>query len=275
MERKVLGRGLEALIPKNFKESPFNQDYIYAPLNKIILGKYQPRQEIDQKELEKLAQSIKEKGFIQPIVVRKIGEQLEIVAGYRRYCAAKLLGMEDVPVILRELDDKDTFILAILENLQREDLNPIEEALAFKRLIDEFGFTLEAIGKVVSKDKSWVANTLRLLKLPSDMQEAIRKKIITRTQARTLLSLNNEKEQRELFHKLLREGLSVRDLEKRVKRMGKPSFRKIDPFVLEMEEKFQKILGRKVRIIHKKNKGKIIIEYYSIDDLERLSKRIL
>jgi len=275
MERKVLGKGLEALIPKRPQEQ-FKKEFTYLPLIKIRLGKYQPRQELDPKELEMLSQSIKEKGVIQPIVVRRRGEgEFEIVVGARRYQAAKLLGINEIPAVIKELDDKDALMFAIIENLQRKDLNPIEEALAFKRLIEEFGFTQEEVGNFLGKDKSSIANTLRLLRLPQDIQDALRKGIIARTQARAILSLDKEKDQRELFNKILKEGLSVRELERRVRKVSKRS-RPQDPFVSDMEDRFQKFLGTKVRILNKRNnRGKIIIEYYSLEDLDRIAKKLL
>jgi len=166
MDRKVLGRGLDALIPKK-TAAMLPREFIRLSLDKVKPAKCQPRQEISEKELGELTRSIKEKGFIQPIVAREIsGGSYEIVAGERRYEAAKSLGLKEIPTIIKELDDKEAFILAIVENLQRQDLNPIEEAQAFKRLIEEFEFSLEDTAKFVGKDKSTVVNTLRLLKLP-------------------------------------------------------------------------------------------------------------
>ena len=276
MERKVLGKGLEALIPKRPQEQA-GREFTYLPLTRIRFGKYQPRQQIDKKALQELSQSIKDKGFIQPIVVRKIREgEFEVVAGARRLQAAKSLGIKEIPTLIKQLDDQESFMLAIAENLQRKDLNPLEEAVAFKRLMGEFGLSLEQIGQFLAKDKSSIANTLRLLKLPADIQDALKKGIISRTQARTILSLEKETEQRQLFHQMLQEGLSVRELERRVKRTSSKRKRASDPFVSDMEERLQKFLGTKVKIFNKrKNKGKIVIEYFSLEDLERITKKIL
>ena len=216
MERKVLGKGLDALIPKKIT-SPYSKEFIYLPVEKIKPGRYQPRQEIEEKELKELAQSIREKGFIQPIVARKMGESYEIIAGGRRYHASKLLGLKEIPTIIKDIDDKDTLVFAIVENLQRKDLNPIEEAEAFKRLMDEFEFTLEDIAKFVGKDKTTVANTLRLLNLPFQIKEALKKGIITRSQARTILGVTKKEDQQKLFQQILKEKLSVREIENRVK----------------------------------------------------------
>ena len=273
MERRVLGKGLDALIPKKTAVA-LPKEFVYLPIEKIKPGRYQPRQNIGQKELQELAQSIKEKGFIQPIVVRKVGESFEIVAGGRRFQASKLLGLNEIPTIIKDIDDKDTLIFAIVENLQRKDLNPLEEAEALKRLIDEFEFTLEDIAKFVGKDKTTVANTLRLLKLPPQIKEALLNGIISRSQARTILALETKEQQQKLLEQILKEGLTVRELETRVKKTSRRK-KAQDPFVLEVEEMLQKSLGTKVRIFNKRNnKGKVIIEYYSLDDLERITRRL-
>ncbi|MCM8787763.1 MAG: ParB/RepB/Spo0J family partition protein [Candidatus Omnitrophica bacterium] len=273
MERKALGKGLDALIPKNLQLTP-TKEFTYLKISQLNESEFQPRKEISQKEIEELASSIKEKGFIQPIVVRKVGEGYEIVAGGRRYLAAKLLGLEQVPAIIKELDDKDALVFAIVENLQRKDLNPIEEAQAFRRLIDEFKFTLDDLAKFISKDKTTIANTLRLLQLPQEIQDALKNGLINRSQARTLLALEDRNKQFELFYQILNSGLSVREIEKKVKIISKTK-KRFNPFVQEIEEKLQKTLGTKVRILNKKNnKGKIIIEYYTLDDLERIVRRL-
>ena len=274
MERKVLGRGLDALIPKKSAAmSP--REFTHLALDRIKPAKNQPRQEVSKKELAELAQSIKEKGLIQPIVVREAeGGGYEVVAGERRYQAAKSLGLKDIPTIIKELDDKDAFVLAIVENLQRQDLNPIEEAQAFKRLIEEFEFSLEDIAHFVSKDKTTVVNTLRLLKLPDMVKEALQKGIITRTQARTILGVEKLQAQEKLFHQILKEGLSVREIEKKA-RLVSGKRKKIDPFITEVEERLQQLLGTKVKVFNKKNnRGRIVVEYYTLEDLERIIKRL-
>ncbi|MDP2923264.1 MAG: ParB/RepB/Spo0J family partition protein [Candidatus Omnitrophota bacterium] len=274
MERKVLGKGLDALIPKK-PITILPKEFTYLPLHKIRPGRYQPRQEIEAGELEELTQSIKEKGLIQPIVVRKAGEDnYEIIVGGRRFQAAKSLGLNEIPTIIKDLDDKDTLVFAIIENLQRKDLNPMEEAEAFRRLIDEFEFTQDDIARFVSKDKTTVVNTLRLLKLPQKIKEALGKGLITRSQARTILGAESEEDQERLFREILKGGLSVRDIEKKVRGVSKRK-RNSDPFVLEVEDKLQKALGTKVRIFNRRNnRGRIVIEYYTLEDLERVIKRL-
>ena len=250
------------------------KEFTYLPLGKIKPSRYQPRQEIGEKELKELSSSIKEKGMIQPIIVRKgKAGDFEIVAGGRRFYAAKSLGLKEIPTIIKDLDDKDSFCFAIIENLQRKDLNPIEESEAFSRLIREFDFSLEDIARWIGKDKTTIANTLRLLKLPANIREALRKGLISRSQARTILSVPQNKQDK-LFHQILKEGLSVREIESRAKRSAKRK-KTTDPFVLEVEDKLQKALGTKVRVFNKRNnKGRVVIEYYSLNDLERILGKI-
>ena len=274
MERKVLGRGLDALIPKK-TAAMLPREFMRLSLSRIRPAKKQPRQKVSDKELEELTRSIKEKGFIQPIVVRSIaGGEYEVVAGERRYQAAKSLGLKEIPTIIKEIDEKEAFIIAIVENLQRQDLNPIEEAQAFQRLINEFEFSLENVAQFVSKDKTTVVNTLRLLKLPDNIKDALQEGIISRTQARTILGVEKIQAQEKLFHQILKEGLSVREIEKKA-RLASPKKKVIDPFILEVEERLQKILGTKVKIFNKRNnRGRIVMEYYTLEDLERIIKRM-
>jgi len=273
MMKRVLGKGLDALIPEKISILP--REFTYLSLDKVKPALHQPRREINKAELKELAQSIKEKGIIQPIVARKVGGGcFEIVVGERRYQAAKSLGLKEIPAVIKELDDKDAFILAVIENLQRKDLNPIEEAQAFKYLIEELKFSLDDLGRYVGKDKTTVVNSLRLLKLPETIKEALKKGIITRTQARTILGVERVQEQEKLFQQILKEGLSVREIEKKA-RLVSSKKKKIDPFVLEIEERLQKLLGTKVKIFNKRNnRGRVVIEYYTLRDLERIIRRV-
>jgi ParB family transcriptional regulator, chromosome partitioning protein len=273
IDRRVLGKGLDALIPQKIAVAP--KEYTHLPLAKIIPGRYQPRQEIGDMELQELMRSIQEKGIVQPIIVRKINEDnYEIVAGGRRFQAAKSLGLNEIPTIIKDLDDQDALIFAIVENLQRKDLNPIEEADAFARLMSEFKFTLDDVAKFLGKDKTTVANTLRLLRLPQPIKDALKKGIISRSQARTILAVDKADEQERIFHDILNEKLTVREIEKRVKKISGKK-RANDPFVTEVEEKLQKILGTKVRIFNKRNnRGKIVIEYFTLDDLQRILAKL-
>lgn len=273
MQKRVLGKGLDALIPKQENQGD-NKEFRYMPITEIRVGKYQPREIMKEEELQELVASVKSKGFIQPIVVRKTDLGYEIVAGGRRFAAAKQLKLEKVPVLIKEFDDKDTLVCAIAENLQRKDLNPMEEALAFKRLMDEFNYSLAEIGQMVGKDKTTVANTLRLLKLPQEIQEALRREVLTRSQARTILSVDKLSEQQNLFHQILHENLPVREIEKRAKKFSNKNLKK-DPFLEQAEEDLQKSLGTKVQILNKKNnRGKVVIEYYSLEDLDRVIEKL-
>jgi len=274
MERKVLGKGLDALIPRKV-DHILSREFTYLPVKQIKPALFQPRQKMDNEELKELSQSIKEKGFLQPIVARKVGvDSYEVVAGERRYQAAKSLGLKEIPTIIKDIDDKEAFVLAMVENLQRKDLNPIEEASAFRRLIDEFSFSLEGIAKFVGKDKTTIANALRLLRLPVKIRKALEEGLISRTQARAILGVENSKKQDKLFQQILKEGLSVRDIEKKARVVSRRK-RAQDPFVQEVEQRLQKSLGTKVKIFNRRNnRGRVVIEYYTLKDLERIIKKI-
>ena len=217
--KRALGKGLDALIPKQV-QTVENKEFIYIDTSSITPNPYQPRQSMDPVELAELSQSIKEKGFLQPVVVRRVASGYELVAGGRRIEAAKLAGLERIPAVLKELDDKESFVLAIVENLQRKDLDAVEEATAFKRLLEEFEFSLDDIARFVSKDKSTIANTMRLLRLPVEARRALQKGLISRSQARTILSLNSETEQVRLLHEILSGGMTVREIERRTKEVS-------------------------------------------------------
>lgn len=268
MEKKVLGRGLEALIPK--KEPPRAQkEYTYIDIEKLRLSEYQSRTDLKEAELKELADSIKSKGIIQPLIVREKGGFYEIVAGSRRYHASKSLGIKELPVIIRDLQDRDALVFSVIENLQRQDLNPVEEAECFKRLMEEFGLSAEEVSRMLGKDRTTVVNILRLLNLPDVIQQALREGRITASGARTLLGLDSEKEQLELFGQLLKEKVSVRNLEEVVRRK-KLSKGALEPYFKEAEDNLQKVLGRKIKIMPRGKRGRLVIEYYSQEDLENL-----
>ncbi|MCK4917040.1 MAG: ParB/RepB/Spo0J family partition protein [Candidatus Omnitrophica bacterium] len=273
MERRVLGKGLDALIPKK-AVTVLPEEFAHLDIDKICPAPNQPRKEIAKLELADLARSIESKGVVQPILVRKLHSGMyEIVAGERRFQAAKLLGLKEIPSVIKELDDKNAFVMAIVENLQRKDLNSIEEAQSFERLMNEFDFSLEDISKFIGKNKSTIVNTLRLLKLPEQIKKALIDGIINRSQARTILGVEKIQEQENLFCKILKEGLSVREIEKKARGISRKK-KTIDPFIIDEEDNLQKILGTKVKIFNKKNnQGKIVIEYYNLNDLERIIKR--
>lgn len=239
----------------------------------------QPRKKFDEETLKELAESIKTYGILQPLIVQKKDEHYEIIAGERRWRAAKLAGLQEVPVLIREYDKQRTMEIALIENVQRADLNPIEEAQAYQRLIQEFGLTQEEIATRVSKNRATITNSLRLLKLDSRVQQMLIEGRISSGHARALLGLENQESQYQAALKVIQENLSVRDVEKLVKLMNRPDKEKterqngpdINLIYRQIEEKLKTIMGTKVIINRKdKNKGRIEIEYYSQEELERL-----
>lgn len=239
----------------------------------------QPRKKFDEEGLQELASSIKEFGVLQPLLVQKKGEHYEIIAGERRWRAAKLAGLVEVPVLIREYDRQQTMEVALIENVQRSDLNPIEEALAYQRLIQEFELTQEEIANRVSKNRATITNSMRLLKLDQRVQQMLIESQISSGHARALLGLEDGEKQYQTAKKIIQENLSVRDVEKLVKLLNRPEKEKKKPengpdinlIYRQIEDKLKTIMGTKVVINRKdKNKGRIEIEYYSQEELERL-----
>ncbi|MCM8765616.1 MAG: ParB/RepB/Spo0J family partition protein [Candidatus Omnitrophica bacterium] len=275
-KRKALGRGLEALIPVS--SEPKNlQSIVNINVTDIISNKYQPRQNFSSPGMQELITSIREKGFIQPLIVRRIPSGYELIAGERRLRAAKELGLAQVPVIIKDVkEERDLLELALIENLQREDLNPIEKAQAYKRLIEEFGLSQEEVARRVGKEVISIINTLRILRLPAEIQEKIAQGELSEGHARAILSLDDIQAQIRFAQLIVEQGLSVREAENRArklkgkKRKKSPDFSKRDPQVQVWEEELQHIFGTKVRIMHRRERGKIEMEYYSLPDLERL-----
>lgn len=274
MERKVLGRGLEALIPKQQEDSTRERVQMLN-ISQIQPSRFQPRQTFTPEKIEELANSIKEKGIIQPILVRQIdGNNFEVIAGERRFRAAKHLGISEIPAIVRRVPDAQVLEMAIIENIQREDLNPLEEAKAYQRLGQEFGLTQDTIAARVGKDKSSISNLLRLLNLPTMIQDYLQKNLITFGHAKALLAFSDQKTQIRFCEDVVSKGLSVRQVEflSRPKSIKKTKVQEKDHAIKDLERKFEHALGTKVRIFHGKKRGKIEIDYYSLDDLERISK---
>jgi len=276
MESRALGKGLSALIPEKTESSKAETVSQIKAID-IKLNSLQPRKHYDDEKLLELIDSIKEKGVLQPILVRRKEWSYEVVAGERRLRAAHKLGMETIPVVVKDVSDQEALVIALVENIQREELNAIEEAQAFRKLIDEFNFTQDQVAKSVGKDRSTISNTLRLLKLPEKIQEGISKGTISEGHARAVLSLVDRNEQMKLFERIVRNGISVREAEAFVlkdrpastrKKLSKAAAR--DHNVVVLEESLQTILGTKVRILAKKKRGKIIIDYYSNEDLDRI-----
>ena len=290
MEKRVLGRGLAALIPEKqvgngFKpfptmqtlESNIQQGIRNIPIEKIKANKYQPREDFNQDALEDLTNSIKEKGFIQPVLVRLKDNEYELIAGERRLRAAKKLGYKEIPAIIKKASDLDSLELSIIENIQREDLNPIDQAKAYKRLQEEFNMTQEKVADTIGKDRATVANILRLLNLPAKIREYVSRGTISMGHARAMLSLDKESEQIRLCTKVIKDDLSVRDTESYVKNIvgtGQcPVPTKVkdkDVNLTYLEQELREIFGAKVKIVKSKKGGKITIEFYSDTDLSRV-----
>ena len=278
MERKALGKGISALIPGKEPEAVKHEEVLYVKLEQIKPSPFQPREDFDNQNMEELIQSIKEKGVIQPALVRRRGEDYELIAGERRLRAAKLLNLKEIPVIIKDVEDRDSLEIALIENIQRQSLNPIEEAHAYQFLIDKFKVTHERISEVLGKARASVTNTLRLLNLPQEIQEEMKKGRLSFAHGRALLEIEDLNQQRRLAQETISKGLSVRELENLIKTQRKripkrrigPGLR--DPYVAVLEEELQHILATKVRISKRKKRGHILIEFYSQEDLERIVK---
>lgn len=266
MKKKVLGKGLSELIPE------IEEGIKYIPVENILYSPFQPRAKFKEDEsFEELVKSIKEKGILQPILVRERGVGLyECVAGERRLRAAKKAGLKEIPVIVKTLSDEEALIIALIENLQRKNLNPLEEALGYKNLIEKFGYTQEEVAEKVGKDRATVANLLRLLKLPSLIQEDILEERLTVGHAKALISLDSEEKQIYVRNIILQKGLSVRETEKLVAVLQKEKVEKKekeqDPDLIHLSEELSKLLGTKIQIKVKKKKTYFIFEF---DALER------
>ena len=281
MEKRVLGRGLAALIPEKqttegmqILESNIQQGVRNISIDKVKANKYQPREDFNQEALDDLACSIKEKGFIQPVLVRSKDNEYELIAGERRFRAAKKLGYKEIPAIIKEATDLDSLEISIIENIQRENLNPIDQAKAYKRLQDEFSMTQEKVADTIGKDRATVTNILRLLNLPTKIQEYVSRGTISMGHARAILSLDKESEQMRLCTKVLKNDLSVRDTESYAKNIsvkrGKTKAIDKDPNLNSIEQELREIFGTKVKILQSKKGGKIEIEFYSDADMQRV-----
>lgn len=278
MESRALGRGLSALIPEKFEltQDKRSEEVAILKTAKIKNNTQQPRTHYDTLKLEELKSSIKDKGFLQPILVRGNGDEYEVIAGERRLRAARALGLEEVPAIIKNVSLQESFVLSLVENIQREELNAIEEAQAFLRLTQEYKFSRDDVAKAVAKDPSTVSNSLRLLALPEYIQEAVMDEKISMGHARSLLAVENEVRQKQLFEKIIAKALSVRELESIIKSEGHTLLRRAkrekakNADIVSIEEELQRFIGSKVRIQAQKKRGKIIIEYYSPDDLDRI-----
>ena len=290
--KKGLGKGLGTLIPgaDDIKENTKVVEKIVEKkvivkeptdtklkINDIEPNRGQPRNNFDEDALEELADSIRQYGVIQPIIVKKRDDYYEIIAGERRWRAAKMAGLKEVPVVIKDYSEQQIMEVALIENIQRKDLNPIEEALAYQRLINEYNLTQDNVAEKVSKSREAISNSMRLLKLDERVQGMLIDNMLTSGHARTLITITDKEQQYNLALRIFDEKLSVRETEKLIKNLNKPQKSKVnkvpenDFIYRDMEEKLKGIVGTKV-VIHNKdnNKGKIEIEYYSKDDFERI-----
>ncbi len=274
--RIALGKGLDALIPEFPKDlvGP-EKNLVQIKMDKIKPNPYQPRGKFDEEKMRELTLSIKEKGIIQPVIVRPVGDGFELVAGERRFLAAQKLGMDKLPALVMEKLSKEGMLeLSLIENLQREDLNPIDQAKGYKRLLEECGLSQTKLSERIGKDRSSVANTLRLLNLPETVQDLIANGQLSEGHARAILSLPGEKEQIALSRHIIKDGLSVRKTEElvygRKQKAKRRKLKKSPSKFLEIENSLKQFFGTKVKIVQDKKRGEIQIEFYSDEDLARI-----
>jgi len=284
-----LGRGLDSLIPQKPVKTDFsneeineidkNTQVLEVPIDKVQVNPHQPRKRFDHSELEDLIESIKVYGIIQPLIVTKGSkDNFQLIAGERRLRAAQVLNFKTVPVLVRKAKEQEKLELALIENVQRKNLNAIEEAISYQRLIDEFNLKQEDVAKKIGKKRPTIANTLRLLTLPEPVQKAILDEKISEGHARAIAGLENEKEQLDFLKKILRNQMTVRETEsqaKKVKVKGHVRTIKTDPIILEKESKLRELLGNKVEIKKKGKGGAITIIYNSQEDFNEIYKKLL
>lgn len=296
-----LGRGLSSLIPNKQSDASSSQTFqnaeefakrtvsagdesirgdnfvIEVPIDQIVANPHQPRLQFDDEKLGNLAQSIKMHGIIQPLIVSRKGNLYELIAGERRFQASKIVGLKKVPVIIREASELQKLELAIIENIQRHDLNPIEEGKAYQKLADEFQMNQEEVAAKMGKSRSLVANKIRLLGLPVEIQKGLIEGKITEGHAKAILSIPNPEKQRALYEMILKNNLTVRQIEEKTKEVSERSYKRkttADPELNELENKLVGALGTKVKISKSGDGGKIVIEYYSKEDLDSLLEKI-
>jgi ParB family chromosome partitioning protein len=270
MERKALGRGLGALIPMTKQDG-------YAEKNAILLSEirpnpFQPREVFAEEAIAELAESIRRKGVLQPLVVRRVPGGYELIAGERRFRAAQRAGLDQVPVVIRDTRDDELLEIALIENIQREDLNPLEEARAYRRLMDEFQLTQEQVAEKVAKDRSTVANTLRLLQLPEEVQNHIARGQLSAGHARALVNVGSAADQVAIAHEAIRRRLNVRDTEHLARNHRRPA---VDLDQRAIEEQLARSLGTKVKLhIRRGGRGKIEVQFFSVAELNGLVDRL-
>ena len=286
MNRKALGKGINALIPDFEMGVPESSEEGTVQSKELLIdeispNRFQPRNYFDDDKLEELVASIRENGILQPVVVQKSGSGYELIVGERRWRASKKAGLKKIPAMIREVSDAQTLELAIIENIHRQDLNPIEEAEAYARLADEFALTQEMIANKVGKSRTAVANILRLLKLPRNIKEHLISGKLSMGHARALLGLGHVGQAQALCKVIFKEDLTVRQTENRVNKLKQPAPEKSaspatkkNIFIKDLEKELERKLGTKVEISPKKTGGKLVVTYYSDDDLERIQNLI-
>jgi ParB family chromosome partitioning protein len=276
-KRKALGRGLSALMPGATASVPSNSGIRTLPIERVVPNRTQPRKHFNPEALAELSESVKTRGVLQPIVVRRIGDLYEIVAGERRWRASMQAGLHEIPAVIKDLADTDVLQVALIENVQREDLDPLEEAEAYQRLISEHQLTQDDVAKAVGKNRATVANALRLLKLPSPVLTMLADGRLTPGHARAIMQMPDDKGMQKLADEIVQRKLSVRDAEQRARLAKKPAASakgKADaattPAEVAVQDRLQKKLGTKVRLHHRKGKGRIEIFFHSLDELDRI-----
>jgi ParB family chromosome partitioning protein len=272
--RQALGKGLGALIPeKPSPELEGKRVFRFCGIEEIQPNPFQPRKSFDDEQLQELVGSIREKGILQPLIVRRKGDSYELIAGERRWRAAQKAGIKEVPILIRDVFESEILELSLIENIQRENLNPVEEAEAFKGLMDHFHLTQEEVSRKVGKDRTTIANAIRLLKLPPEIRQSLVDGAISMGHARAFLSLDGPEKQKLAFKKVLAAKLSVRQTESLVKQIhskAHPGRLKNKQEWNAIVEELQRVLGTKVRIVGKPKRGRIEIEFYSQDELDRI-----
>ena len=269
--KTALGKGLEALIPEK------GEEIIHLDIDRIFPGEQQPRKAFRDESLRELAVSIRERGVLQPVIVSRVGDgTFRLVTGERRWRAASLAGLKKIPAMIKNVASKDSLEIALIENIQREDLNPIEAAEAFSRLIVDFYLTQEELSDKVGKDRATIANYLRLLKLPQEIKNLVYNGSLSAGHAKAILTIDGRANQIDAARKIIKKGLSVREAELLSGKTSRPpKVKSKDPQISSLEEKLIKNLGTKVRILNRGKRGKIEIEYYSLEELDRLLEILL
>ena len=279
-----LGKGLNAIVGADIVNEVIDRPRaIEAPVDRLSPNPFQPRRSFTQESLEELAESIRRHGVLQPVVVRPSGDGYQLIAGERRWRAAQIAGLRRIPAVVRELDDTGMVQVALIENLQREDLNPIEEASAYRRLMDEFSMTQEQLSSTIGRSRPAIANAVRLLNLPTEIQRAVEERKLSEGHARCLLAISDQEDQLKVAAQIIANGLNVRQAEELVKgttrNVSRETIRKRaseeDPDAVRLTQRLGERLGTRVKLSGSVRKGKLEIEYYSTEDLDRILEIIL